>query len=322
MNRLHRPMKMLTRYISFLLLLISFYSCSNNSQFLKEVKDLPYYPSASGIEFSNGNYYIMGDDATHLLVLDSNLAVTDSISLFKSSEKRIPKDSKPDLEALTMINRGKNPQLLMMGSGSLEPFRNTSVLFNTVTKLPETFRMDTFFHRLKYYGLQELNIEGLCYIPGNIVFSNRGHKGSPKNHLVFTSADFLTRQSIAPVTIIKVGNNQDSMQFQGVSGLAYARRCDKLLLTVSTEDTRNVLEDGAIGKSYLWIIDNISSKKRWNSINPTRIIDLEKTDPRFKRHKIESVCVVKETKNFLQLALVADDDDGSSVLFKLDISKK
>jgi hypothetical protein len=309
-------------FFSFSIPLLLLSSCSGNTQFLTEVKDLPSYSSASGIEFSNGNYYIMGDDATHLLVLDSNLAVTDSIAIFNSTEKRIPKSSKPDLEALVMIYKERKPQLLMMGSGSLEPFRNMAVIFDPATKLHEEIRMDTFFHRLKYYGLQELNIEGACSIPGNIVLSNRGHKGSPKNHLVFTSPDFLVRQAIAPVTIIKVGASQDSSQFQGVSGLAYARRCDKLLLTVSTEDTRNVHEDGAIGKSYLWVIDNISSKKRWNSINPTRIIDLEKADRRFKGHKIESVCVVKETKNFLQLALVADDDDGSSMLFKLDISKK
>jgi hypothetical protein len=308
--------------IRFLPVFILCFSCSSNTQFLKKVKELPHFPSASGIEFYNDHYYIIGDDATHLLVLDSNLTITDSIRLFESAEIRIPKNVKPDLEALSLVDWNKRPQLLMMGSGSLEPFRNIAILFDPLIKEHTKIMMDTFYHRLKYYGLTELNIEGLCSIPGNIILSNRGNKTSPKNHLVFTSTDFWMRQVVAPVTIIKVGANEDTSQFQGVSGLAYARRCDKLILTVSTEDTRNAQEDGAIGKSYLWIIDNISSKKRWNSINPNRIIDLEKVDRHFEGHKIESVCVVKETKHFLQLALVADDDDGSSVVFRLDVSKK
>jgi hypothetical protein len=264
----------------------------------------------------------MGDDATHLLVLDSNLNTTDSVRIFPSNEKRIPKDIKADLEDMTLVEWKNNTRLLMTGSGSLDSFRNKAVLYDPSTRDHTVISMDTFYRRLKYRGLEQLNLEGICVVPGNIILSNRGHKGSPKNHLIFTSTDFWARQTEAPLSIVKVGINQDSTRFQGVSGLAYARRCDKLILSVSTEDTRSVHEDGMIGKSYLWIIDNIASKKRWNSINPGRIIDLDNIDPRFKGHKIESVCVVSETKHFIQLALVADDDDGSSMLFRLDVSKK
>ena len=102
--------------------------------------------------------------------------------------------------------------------------------------------------------------------------------------------------------------------------MAYTKS-DMLVLTVSTEDTRNSLDDGAIGKSYLWIINSISSKKRWKAINPDRIIDLDETDPRFKGHKIESVCILKDTRKELHLLLAADNDNGSSSLFKLVVSK-
>jgi hypothetical protein len=127
---------------------------------------------------------------------------------------------------------------------------------------------------------------------------------------------------MAAVRLVKVGVNDDSTAFKGVSGLAYASRSDKLLLTVSTEHTSSVYEDGSIGKSYLWIIDNISAKSRLAAINPNRIIDLEETDNRFIGQKIESVCVIRETKNFIRLALVADNDKGTSSLFRIDISKR
>jgi hypothetical protein len=96
---------------------------------------------------------------------------------------------------------------------------------------------------------------------------------------------------------------------------------DRLLLTVSTENTYNITQNGTIGKSYLWIIDNISAKKNMTAINPSKIIDLEELDERFKGHKIESVCIISEDKNETQLVLVADDDNGTSVLFKITLKK-
>lgn len=42
-------------------------------------------------------------------------------------------------------------------------------------------------------------------------------------------------------------------------------------------------------------------------------------DERFKGHKIESVCIFSENKKQMQLALVADDDKGTSILFKITL---
>ena len=119
-----------------------------------------------------------------------------------------------------------------------------------------------------------------------------------------------------------MGSNSDTSVFNGVSGLSYAPKTDKLIMTVSTEDTRSVYEDGAIGKSYIWIVNSITSKRNWKSINPNIIIELDSIDPRFKSQKIESVCVLKETKHFLHLLLAADNDNGSSTLFKLLVEIK
>jgi hypothetical protein len=307
-------------YLFCFILLAS--SCRSKTPFLKEVKKLPHYPSASGIEFYNKQLYIIGDDATHLLALDSILNIRDSIQLYTSAEKRIPKDSKPDLEAITTIRYKDSNRLLLTGSGSLSPLRNTAWLIDPLTKQKTNYSLDTFFQRLKNQGLSELNIEGSCSFFNTIVFANRGHNAFPKNHLVFTPSGFWNNQTTAAINIIKIGSSEDSTNFQGVSGLTYARRSDKLILTVSTEATSSVYEDGAIGKSYLWIVDNISSKRRWKAINPNRVIDLEKADTRFKGQKIESVCIMKENRNYIHLALVADNDDGSSMLFKLIIEKE
>ncbi len=300
------------------ILVIILASCGSNT-LLKESKKLADYPSASGIEYFNNQFYIIGDDARNLLILDNNLSPVDSISLYSFPEKRIPKAIKPDLEAITVT---KDNKLLIVGSGSATPTRNIAWLIDPVTKQKDSIRLDTFYKRLELNGIKEINIEGVCAMPGSIIFSNRGSKGYPKNHLLLTSTNFREDQTNAPLSIILAGSENDSTLFKGISGLAYAKKSDRLLLTVSTEDTRNSIDDGAIGKSYLWIVKNITAKKKWKAINPDQVIDLEAIDDRFKGQKIESVCISKETKNFLHLLLVADNDDGSSTIFELIAEKK
>lgn len=301
-----------------LLILTAFTSCGSNNM-LKEIKKLDHYSSASGIEYFRNHYYVIGDDANNLLILDEAFNPKDSIQLYSFSEKRIPKAIKPDLEAITVT---KNGTLLIVGSGSLAPTRNTAWIIDPVTKQKDSIRLDIFYQRLKLNGLEEINIEGICSMPGSVVFSNRGSKGYPKNHLIFTNEDFLKDQTNARLIIVPVGSNTDSSFFNGVSGLAYSTKSDRLIITVSTEDTRNNMDDGAIGKSYLWIVKNISSKKGWKAINPVEIIDLEAIDPKFNGQKIESVCITKETTRFLHLVLAADNDNGASSIFRLIVEKK
>lgn len=301
-----------------LLLSLFFLSCSKKHK-LQDTILLPHYPSSSGIACFNKQIYITGDDAKHLLILDSNFLIKDSVTLYSYTENKLHKTTKPDLESITITATGK---LLMLGSGSSMPYRNAGWLIDPVSKQKDSLRLDTFYQRLKNNGLEEINIEGVCAIPGNMILSNRGNKTNRKNFLILTKKDFWTNQTDAPVSLIRVGANTDSTVFNGVSGLDYSNTSDRLLLTISTEDTRNSIDDGTIGKSYIWIVENISAKKRWKAINPDKIIDLEEIDHRFKGQKIESVCILAETDNSFTLLLAADNDNGSSTLFRAIISKE
>ena len=291
--------------------------CGNNSV-LKEHTLVASYPSASGIESFHNNLYVIGDDANKLLVLDKELKPTDSIALYSFPSKRIEKNVKADLESITVTNDNK---LFLLGSGSLSPYRNRGWLIDPVTKQKDSLNLDVFFRNLANAGISEINIEGMTSVPGNMILANRGNKNYPKNYLIVTRADFWHMQERLPFTLIAVGATKDTSVFNGVSGLSYAPGSDRLLLSVSTEDTRNAMDDGAIGKSYLWIIKNFSSKKRWKAINPDQVVDLEAVDPIFKGQKIESVCVTRETRNFLYIVLAADNDNGSSSFFKMVIEK-
>lgn len=302
----------------FLVFCVLIGSCSSQKHMLQEKILLPDYPSASGIDFRNQTVYIIGDDANNLLILDSSLKTKDSIALFSFSEKRIPKKLKADLEAMTILDNG---DILLSGSGSLNPTRSLAWLINPVKKTKDSIRLDTFYQRVSLQGINELNIEGIAAYPGGFILANRGSKGYPKNHLIFTRRNFWQRQTGVEISSMLAGVNTDSSQFSGISGITYAPNQDALILTISTEDTRNNMDDGAIGTSYLWIIRNISSKKNWKAVNPDTIINLDQLDPKFIGQKIESVCILKETSSRYYLLLAADNDNGSSTLFKMVVSK-
>ena len=300
---------------------ILFINCKNKPAHRLELsKKLNDYPSASAIEYINGQIFLLGDDANYLAILDSNLNQTDSIQLYSYPEKRIPKDLKADLEALATIRKSKENFLLALGSGATAN-RNKGWLIDLKNKHKDSIQLDSFYSRLKRLGINEINIEGCVSIPGFLFLINRGNNGYPKNFLIKTRNDFWA-DSTKPIDVIRMGVNTDTNSFRGISGMDYAPVSDRLILTVSTEDTKSAYEDGAIGKSYLWIVEFISSKKDWLAINPDQVIDLEEVDPQFKGQKIESVAVVNETKKELILLLAADNDDGTSSVFKVIIKKE
>ena len=254
-----------------------------------------------------------------MIKTDSQFNEVDRIKLFVSGQQRIPKEIKADIESVALTGQNKRKTFLLLGSGSLAPYRNLCWIIDPGNNEKKQYQLDTFYNRLRNEGIRELNIEGAATTPAGIVLSSRGNKSFPKNYLVFTVNRFWEKQETATIRIVKVGSNTDTASFTGISGLDYSYASDQLLLTASTENTYNSYADGAIGKSYLWIINDISSKKRLDAMNPDRIIDLEEIDPRFKGHKIESVCIVAENEKEKELVLVADDDKGGTVLFRVKI---
>jgi hypothetical protein len=275
------------------------------------------YPSASAIEYFDEKLYVVGDDATNLLVLDTTLNIIDSIPLLSYPGKRIPKDTKPDLEASAL----NADNLFLFGSGSLSPYRNFAWRLNLKTKDNDSINLEPLFLKIKELGIEQINVEGACFVSGKLILVNRGNKGYPHNHFIITDERFWTNDNSFQISIIPFEIQKDTASFKGISGLCYVKGSDKLIMTVSTENTKNSYDDGEIGKSYLWIINNISTKLNSKTISPDRIIDLEEIDPRFKKQKMESATVISETKELINLVLAVDNDDSSSTIFKLNIKR-
>ena len=283
---------------------------------LEQVTILNNFSAGSAMALFDGSLYLAGDNMGHVLVLNDNFEQTNAIPLIQMSQRPIPKATKPDIEAAVVVHHDGSDKLLFIGSGSHSPYRGNAWLIAPDGK-KALIDLSTFYNRLKALGLQELNIEGAAAIPGHMLLSNRGNKSNPQNQLIITSPHFWVEQATAAIDIRRLGPPQGAASFSGVSGMDYSALSDSLLLTVSTEDTSDTYTDGAIGKSYLWIVNNISGYNENTPILPHRIIDLEAEDNQFKGQKIETVCILHETSTEMTLALAADNDTHHTVLFKV-----
>jgi len=282
---------------------------------LLDYKELKSYPSGSGIEFYDDKIYLVGDDAKDILVMSRKWKDEQLINIFDSTQERIPKKIKADLEATAIVHLDTMVYLLIMGSGSTDQ-RNKGIMLNVETGDKTEIECTLFYKRLKENGIIDLNIEGATEVSDYMIFCNRGNKTHPANELIVTNKDFFRNQQNAPIGLLNI----DMSEYEGtmaLSGACYSYEHDWLIFTASTEDTADSYHDGTIGKSYLGIIEDAYRKITKNRVRVNELIDLAKTNKKFDGFKIESVCIQSERKYRMKLHLVADNDDGKSHLFKI-----
>lgn len=273
-------------------------------------KVLNDFPSASAIEYDNGRLYLFGDDASYLLMLDTNYNVTGKIQYLSDTSFRIKKSEKADIESAAFINSNYGKELMGLGSLSSETrmklFRFSSAGDSTHAATDLT----SIIGKLK--AIPELNIEGMAMVGPNIILANRANKKHRVNKLIVGNND-LQSFSLSVITDMQF-NNKNVI---GVSGLYYLKEKDVLLFTASEEDTYSATQDGAISDSYLGWINEFSKKMKARVMKPNEMIKLSSVDKTFTKQKIESVCVQQISGNEVLLHLVSDNDDGKSGLFKL-----
>lgn len=282
---------------------------------LQEFKELADFPSGSGIEYYNERLYVVGDDAKDILVLDSKWNKETSIPLFDSAELRIPKKIKADLESTTIIEVNKIPRLLLLGSGSTLN-RNRAILVNLDDHLKEEMDITGFYNKLKD-DLEQVNIESSAVVLGKLIMGNRGNLTTPENTIVVTDTDFWKHPEKAEWQKVEFKLPETKGKVLGLSGMAYSHKNDWLICTLSTEATVNSYDDGAIGDSYLAIVENASRKVSRKKMNVNQLINLSEVDDAFKGYKMESCTIFSEKEGRLKLHLVADNDSGKSFLFRV-----
>ncbi|CAL1520164.1 DUF6929 family protein [Chitinophaga sp. MM2321] len=281
---------------------------------------LPDFPSGSSINYYNEKFYLVGDDANYVLILDAQYQQVDKIMLFDYPQQRIPKPVKADLETSVILPLAGKPHLLVFGSASLEE-RKRMILIPLMTTdykrfYPESYG-DDFFDQLKNEGITQMNIEGATIIGEQLVLANRGNNTHTENQLIMVHPEFWKEGMPCQLTISRVSIPSLTKNFPGISELCYVASRDLLLVTITSEATSNAYEDGEIADSYIGWIAHAAEKIKAPTIALDGVLNLPATDPVFLHQKIEGVCVAQESADALFLHMVADNDQGETSLFNV-----
>lgn len=290
-------------------------SCNSNKPSQAQLlfyKTLDDFSSASAIEYAKGKLYVFGDDVPHLLILDTNYNMIDTLQYFSDSSLRMGKSEKIDLESATFIDHNSNKRLFALSSFSTNKRMSLFQLPLAGDAMHLLTHLPSLFQELK--DIPELNIEGLAAVRGQFVLANRANKKHPVNKLIIGNNNL--KDFILSSIIDLRFNNKNVV---GISGLFYVKERDILLFTASEENTHSATDDGAISDSYIGWIDKFSEKIKQRSLEPSRMIKLSSIDKSFAKQKVESVCVQKINGKEMILHLVSDNDDGKSGLFKIKL---
>ena len=279
-------------------------------------------PSASGIELIGPVAYVIGDDAPFVYLLDAvTLAVLAQVRLFQSPEfgtGRLPKSTKPDLEALTALTWPNGQAgVLAMGSGST-PARETGWFVPVAGGAPTPVRLAPLYALLRAWLAPGavLNLEAAATSATEMLLFQRT-VGPTAGALLFrlplaATLRFLAGQAPAPAVarpqlfLVPVIDGRPA----GFSGATFVD--DRLFVTASVEDTADAVLDGPVLGSFVGIL-NIEQKTG-------TFARLAWADGRAYRGKVEGLALRRQlAAGHFELLLVTDDDAGGSTALVAEV---
>lgn len=259
--------------------------------------------AASGLVHREGALYAVADDGLELLRTD--LSGGNPTRLPLSAGPRvasIPKDRKPDFEALCFVGGS----LLAMGSGS-SAARRRAVRVEATGHGPSVIDLRGLYGALDR-RIHELNIEGAVVSGDEVILAQRGNGARRENALVRLDrrrfeadleAGALSEASLLEIVPVSLG------ALTGVP-LSLTDLClgphGALLFTAAAEATDNPYDDGVVAGSIIGMID------RAGRVDDDHLVVAQAV-------KLEGLCWLDSG----ELRLVADPDDPTAraPLFRL-----
>jgi hypothetical protein len=284
-------------------------------------RDLPLLSSGSGMVLWEGKLYMVGDDAPTLVAFSPKGDFLERYGLFVEHlhRHRIPKDQKPDLESLFLATVQGEPTLFAFGSGSKHPQRD--VLLQFPLQMQGGMKLHTltpFYDRLSLamgIGREQLNLEGSLLVDDALLLFNRGTNTVIRlswplflQHL----AGALAAEAL-PLEIFRLQLPKIREKEARFSGACQLPGSSKILFTATVEDTDNWIDDGEVLGSFIGLFDSAQLSE---ALTPDAWL-LADAQGQALAEKLESLAVLEQHANGLLLLAVADNDAGSSRLFRL-----
>lgn len=288
---------------------------------ISTVTRLDSLPSGSGLALVRDSLYIISDNAPAYYKLHPATKgyTRVPISGYPAEEYTIAKKDKHDLESAVCGHCNGRDYLFAFGSGSTSRREMLLAIDLGGTHPPQKIPLLHLYMQISSrcrLKEKELNIEGAALCHDRLFLFVRG-----KNIAVSMAwADFC-RFALQPVggLIPEMSIQQVNLPTYGITGAGFSgateityRGKPAILFSASLEDTPNAIDDGAVHGSYLGIL----------SYNTNGVLGLEQISMVrdsagvVLKQKIESVAVTGTTGNRVNLLMIADNDDGASVLIE------
>ncbi|MCX7748005.1 MAG: hypothetical protein N2645_14140 [Clostridia bacterium] len=278
-------------------------------------------PSASGMIYKDGHYYVAGDDSPYLFKLDQKFNVSSRLLLKDypvDQNGRILKSDKPDFEAIENFKWKDDEWLLIIGSGSKAIKREVAFLVSDDGKKKQEKNMAPFYKQLGTaagFGVDELiNLEGLCVTKDRFLFVNRCNAVA---NIIFSVSkkefmNYLQGQTttVNDIKAYRLQLPKIDGYLAGLSGAEYIEKTGELLLTASVEVTGDPINDGKILGSFIGVMPLKDLK---NNMDATGFFSLLESEGKPYVTKVESIAVQFAGKNRIEGAIASDNDDGTSV---------
>jgi hypothetical protein len=292
-------------------------------------------PSGSGLAVSAGSIYLVGDDTPYLFALNRQYQVTNQYLLLQewAGSRRIPKSSKPDLESITVAPWEGEPSLLIFGSGSKSPERDSLLVMplnalNNPGKYSLTRLYDAICSK-EGIGRDSLNLEGAVMAGTNLWLLNRG-----TNSIIIIDWSKLSVYIKSPVadpqaadtplseSSLDIEVHQHQLPYISGKQARFSGACaipgtSLILFTASVEDTENWIDDGEVLGSLVGVLDLEQPEK---GVTEFWIITDKEGNPLLE--KLESIDVLESGEDYLEILAVADNDKGSSLMLELRLTTR
>lgn len=272
--------------------------------YLKEFLDIPGISSASGIEFWEGQIYIVSDNSNYLYdyrITDNQL---DRQVLLQSPQmERIAKPQKLDLEAMLLTE----DRIYTFGSGSTAAReRGFSISRNDWNSTELDLRnLYSAMKKSANISSSDFNIEGVAMHGNSWLFMNRGNGPAGRNVIFKVDGDDLINDFV--ITSFDIDLPQIDGLLFGFSGAAVLD--DSLYFIATAEEGLSTYKDGKIGGTVFG---------KLNLIN-IRIDHFQKIS---NDQKFEGITYY-ESQPLMISFLLCEDSDGSSdltTIYRLDFT--
>ena len=280
--------------------------------------------SGSGLAYYNNSAYLVGDDASYIAVLpnaDSRLYTRIPLQTTVSID-RMAKAVKHDLEAALVGTIGNVSFLFTFPSGSLSPYRDTMYAINVESKTVSfTCSLLPLYKAIKLKaGLtdQQFNIEGAALVGDRLFLFNRGNNMA----IIIAWKDFAQcvqkpTDAIPNFNLQKISLPVINNYAVGISGACGINK-NEILFTASLEETHDNIADGAIKGSYIGVL-RLNDK---DEISLVALQQFKDAGGNIILDKLEAIEIIKQQGSHLKALAMADNDDGKSKLFYLDIEMR